>query len=81
MNIDQVTHANTIKKWLRATDGTEPSNHRVKAIVKLTPIEAKLKLRLEADAHRPKRDRRTALMLFEGKRSSNPSLFSEGRAG
>jgi len=31
---------------------------------KLTPFESKLLLALEADAHRPKRDRRTALMLF-----------------
>ena len=56
---------NTIKKWLRSPDGTEPSYRRTKAITKLTPFEARLKLWLEADARRPKRDRRTALMLFE----------------
>lgn len=56
---------NTIKKWLRAPDGTEPTYCRARAIVKLTPFEARLKLWLEADAHRAKRDRRTALMMFE----------------
>ncbi len=56
---------NTIKKWLRAPDGTEPTYQRAKATGKLTPYEARLKLWLEADARRPKRDRRTALMLFE----------------
>ncbi len=56
---------NTIKKWLRSPNGTEPSYRRSKVITKLTPYEARLKLWLEADEHRPKRDRRTALMLFE----------------
>ena len=56
---------NTIKKWLRSPDGTEPSYSRTKAITKLTPFKARLTLWLEADAHRPKRDRRTALMMFE----------------
>ena len=56
---------NTIKKWLRSPDGTEPSYRRTQAITKLTPYEARLRLWLEADAQRPKRDRRTALMMFE----------------
>ena len=56
---------NTIKKWLRSPDGTEPSYSRSKAITKLTPFKARLTLWLEADAHRPKRDRRTALMMYE----------------
>jgi len=56
---------NTIKKWLRAADGSEPKYRRAKAINKLTPFEPKLLMALEADARRPKRDRRTALMLFK----------------
>ncbi len=56
---------NTIKKWLQEPSGSEPKYQRVKTIGKLTPFEPKLLLALEADSHRPKRDRRTALMLFE----------------
>ena len=56
---------NTIRKWLRAPDGAQPRYSRAKAIGKLTAFEPKLLLALEADARRPKRDRRTALMLFE----------------
>lgn len=55
---------NTIKKWLRGLDGTDVSYHRKKGISKLSPFEAKLKQALETDSHRPKQDRRTALMLF-----------------
>jgi transposase len=51
---------NTIKKWLKAPDGTGPTYQRAQATGKLTPFEARLKLWLEADARRPKRDRRTA---------------------
>ncbi len=56
---------NTIKKWLQEPSGSEPKYQRAKTIGKLTPFEPKLLLALEADSHRPKRDRRTALMLFE----------------
>lgn len=56
---------NTIKKWLKAADGSEPKYRRAPVQTKLTPYEPKLILALTADAHRPKRDRRTAVMLFE----------------
>ncbi len=56
---------NTIKKWLKSPDGTEPKYLRRKSEGKLTAFEPKLLLALEVDAHRPKRDRRTALMLFQ----------------
>jgi transposase len=65
---------NTIKKWLKAPDGTEPIYKRAKVVGKLAPYEDRLKLWLEADARRPKRDRRTALMLFE-------ALKNEGFTG
>lgn len=54
---------NTIKKWLRG--GDEPHQQRRNRDSKLTPYEPLLKLALETDAHRPKRDRRTAKRLFE----------------
>ena len=56
---------NTIKKWLKSPDGTEPKYLRLKSEGKLTAFEPQLLLALEADAHRPKRDRRTALRLFQ----------------
>jgi transposase len=54
---------NTIKKWLRG--GDEPHQQRRNRDSKLTPFEPLLKLALETDAHRPKRDRRTAKRLYE----------------
>ena len=56
---------NTIKKWLKEPDESATKYQRVKADGLLTPFEPKLLLALEADSHRPKRDRRTALMLFD----------------
>src|SRR5450759_4731340 len=57
---------NTIKVWLKETS---PDNYkypkRPKVDGKLTPFVPTLLLALDADARRPKRDRRTALMLFE----------------
>src|SRR6478735_4719092 len=54
---------NTIKRWLRAPRGVEPRYQRVVKPSKLTPFHAQLIQALEADAHRPKRERRTALAL------------------
>jgi transposase len=54
---------NTIKKWLREVK--EPQYQRRKRDSKLTPFEPRLKLARETDAHRPKRDRRTAKILYE----------------
>jgi len=57
---------NTIKVWLKET---RPDNYkypqRPKVDGKLTPFVPTLLLALDADSRRPKRDRRTALMLFE----------------
>ena len=57
---------NTIKAWLKET---RPDNYtypkRPKINGKLTPFAPTLLLALDADSLRPKRDRRTALMLFE----------------
>ena len=56
---------NTIKKWIKQGEGVEPKYTRPKAVSKITPYESRLRLALQADAHRPRRDRRTALMLFK----------------
>ena len=55
---------NTIRKWLRAPSDSAVKYYRPKIPGKLTPFEPKLLLTLGADVHRPKKDRRTALMLF-----------------
>jgi transposase len=54
---------NTIKKWLKRPQGTEPTYRRLPRPGKLTPYEGMLTRALETDAQRPKRDRRTALKL------------------
>ena len=54
---------NTIKRWLRAAPGTQPRYRRGEVTTKLTPFAAVLTKALEADAHRPRRERRTARAL------------------
>jgi len=56
---------NTVKKWLRMPNGSEPAYQRRLMPTKLTPYEDQLKQALIADSYRPKRDRRTALRLLE----------------
>ncbi len=55
---------NAIKKWLACDGGREPKCLRGPVPAKLTPFEARLRQWLEAGSHRPKRDRRTASVLF-----------------
>ena len=55
---------NTIKEWLKEPDEAATRCQRVQVAGKLTPFKPKLLLALEADARRPKRGRRTALMLW-----------------
>jgi len=55
----------TVRRWLKAAEGTEPRYRRRPAEeTKIAPFAAQLTQALEMDAHRPKRDRRTALRLF-----------------
>jgi transposase len=54
---------NTIKKWLKVPQGTQPKYRRPEVPTKLTPFVEALTLALQADAHRPKHERRTALAL------------------
>lgn len=56
---------NTIKKWLRALGDGAVKYQRAKKPGKLTLFESRLLLALEADARRPRKDRRTAKMLFQ----------------
>ena len=56
---------NTIKKWLKAPSDSAVKYRRAKKPGKLRPFESKLLLALAADVRRPKKDRRTALMLFK----------------
>ena len=56
---------NTIKKWLQASDGSNTKYHRSSTVSKIAPFQPKLLMALEADKHRPKRDRRTAHQLFD----------------
>jgi transposase len=66
---------NTIKKWLKAAEATQsPKYARRDTPGKLTAFAAQLRQALETDAHRPKRDRRTARALFA-------QLKDEGYAG
>ena len=55
---------NTVKRWLRTPEGTEPKYERQNPNIKIAPYAARLMKALETDARRPKRDRRSALNLF-----------------
>ena len=65
---------NTIKKWLKAPNDSAVKYQRAKRPGKLASCESRLLLALEADARRPKKDRRTALMLFK-------EILNEGYTG
>lgn len=55
---------NTVKKWLTAPEAVEPRYRRSQVQGKLAPFHAVVVQALEADARRPKRDRRTAKALY-----------------
>ena len=61
---------NTVKKWLREPRGSEPKYQRVEKQKKLAPYEGQLRQALAVDKHRRKRERRTALMLFQAIRDA-----------
>ena len=56
---------NTIKKWLREPSGSETKYRGNQTEKVVTAFEPWLLQALKIDAHRPKRDRRTARMLFQ----------------
>ncbi|MRR52220.1 MAG: IS21 family transposase [Rhodocyclaceae bacterium] len=53
----------TVRRWLKAPEGTEPAYRRQEVDTKIGPFAERLVKMLETDARRPKRDRRTALKL------------------
>lgn len=55
----------TLRKWLNAPEGTEPTYRRRTGETKISPYAACLIKMLETDAHRPVRERRTALKLHK----------------
>jgi transposase len=55
---------NTIKKWLKATAEVEPNYRRGEVTRKLSAFEDFVVGALETDAHRAKRERRSALALY-----------------
>ena len=65
---------NTVKKWLRSPESTEPQYRRRPQERKLAPYQDWLTKALETDSHRPKRDRRTAQRLWQ-------ELCSQGFTG
>ena len=60
---------NTVKKWLKSPEGAEPKYRRRPQERKLAPHQDWLSKALETDAHRPKRDRRTAQKLWQDLRT------------
>lgn len=56
---------NTVRKYLRMEQAQEPKYERKAKATKLTPFHETIVTALKADARRPKRERRTALALFE----------------
>ena len=54
----------TIRRWLKAPEGLEPKYRRKTGETKMAPFAERLIRKLEADARRPLRDRRTAKKLF-----------------
>ena len=55
---------NTVRRWLKSAEGTEPKYRRKPRPTLLAPYEARLRSWLDADSRRARRDRRTALALF-----------------
>ncbi len=65
---------NTIKKWLKMPQGTQPKYRRPETPTKLTPFVEALTQALQADGHRPRHERRTA-------RALHAELKTQGYAG
>lgn len=56
---------NTIRKWVRAPEATQPAYQRCATFNKLSPFHETLGQALKADSFRPKHNRRSAKALFE----------------
>jgi transposase len=56
---------NTVRRWLRQADVIEPKYPKRESKSVVDPWTDRLRQWLQADSHRPKRDRRTALALYK----------------
>ncbi|VVQ26035.1 hypothetical protein PS928_06326 [Pseudomonas fluorescens] len=56
---------NTIRKWVRAPEATQPAYQRCAAFNKLSPFHQTLEQALKADSFRAKHNRRSAKALLE----------------
>jgi len=56
---------NTVKKWVKSPETVVPKYVRPTMTGLLTPYQSQIQLAVQADAHRPKRDRRTKRALFK----------------
>ncbi|WP_128637396.1 MULTISPECIES: Mu transposase domain-containing protein [Pseudomonas] len=56
---------NTIRKWVRAPEATQPAYQRCATFNKLSPFHETLEQALKADSFRAKHNRRSAKALFE----------------
>jgi transposase-like protein len=56
---------NTIRKWVRAPEATQPAYLRCATSNKLSPFHQTLEQALKADSFRAKHNRRSAKALFE----------------
>jgi transposase len=56
---------NTIRKWGRAPEATQPAYQRCATFNKLSPFHDTLEQALKADSFRAKHNRRSAKALFE----------------
>ena len=67
---------NTVAKWLKEPSGEEPKYRRESVPGKLAPFVEAVKQALEVDAHRPRKQRRTAKALH--KEIGGPTSFGSG---
>lgn len=66
---------NTIRKWVRAPEATQPPYQRCKPFNKLSPYHDTLEQALNADSFRAKHKRRSAKALFEQINASLSALL------
>jgi transposase len=56
---------NTVRQWLKSAEMSEPKYPKRHVVSVVDPYVEQLRSWLETDSHRPKRDRRTARIMFE----------------
>jgi len=56
---------NTIRRWVRAPEATQPAYQRCATFNKLSPFQDTLEQALKADSFRAKHNRRSTKALFE----------------